>query len=428
MVDDLRPDLGSYGHPLVQSPNIDRLAARGVRFERAYSQFPVCNPSRSSFLTGLRPLATGVLDNTTHYRKLLPDAVTLPQHFRTNGYFTASVGKVFHGAGGRNEWSNPEAWDLEAFPRGRRRARAGERERFPYREDKSIGWAAAAGRDRDQTDGQVALETVGVLEQARDRPFFVATGFLRPHTPWIAPKEYFDLYPQPALESYLAALEASAEAQPLAPGVSPDRIGREEQLALLRAYYACVSFVDAQIGLIFDALDRLELWQTTVVVLVSDHGVHLGERSWWWKNTLSEVSARVPLVISVPGLTPGGEASTALVELVDLFPTLVDLFGLPAVPNLDGRSLTPLLRDPGPDTPWKRAAFTQALRGGVAGYSVRTDRWRYAEWDQGLGAELYDHRTDPHETVNLAGDPASAPTIQELRALLQAYREGRRAE
>jgi uncharacterized sulfatase len=422
IVDDLRPDLGSYGHPLAETPNMDRLAARGVRFERAYSQFPVCNPSRASLLTGLRPAATGVLDNTTHYRDRLPDAVTLPELFRRNGYFTASVGKVFHGAGGKKNWSDPQAWDVALFPRGRRRARGQEGQRFSFASGNTIGWVAAGGSDEDQPDGQTALATIGVIEQALEgdsgRPFFVAAGFLRPHAPMIAPKSYFERYRADELEPFLAdAAGAQREATRAVGKAEVEEISRAGQLELLRAYFACTSFVDAQLGSVLAELDRLDLWRNTIVVLLSDHGLHLGERGWWSKNTLSEVSTRVPLIVHLPGERPRGVATGAVVELVDIYPTLVELANLEGAPGLDGRSLVPVLQNP--EIEWKPGAFSQVTRGAVAGYSVRTARWRYTEWKGGgRGVELYDHQADPSELNDLAADPNQAETVERLAALL----------
>lgn len=426
VVDDLRPDLGSYGNPTVQSPNIDRLAARGVRFERAYSQFPVCNPSRASFLTGLRPSTTGVLDNTVHYRDLLPDVVTLPELFRKNGYFTASFGKVFHGGGGRKGWANPQAWDVVSVPRGRRRGRQSARERSAFSNEKTIGWVASKGRDEEQHDGQVALETVTAIEQAGERPFMIAAGFLRPHAPMVAPERYFDLYSLDELRPHLAPGSDLPVRRPLATGEAGlDRIDEPTQLKLLRAYYACISFVDAQIGIIFDAMDRLGLWQDTVVVLLSDHGIHLGERGWWSKNTLSEVSARVPLIVHAPGLTSRGRSSGGLVELIDVYPTLAELAGVPAVPEVDGRSFVPLLGDP--DRPWKSGAVTQAVRGRLSGYSVRTERWRYTDWGP-AGSELFDHQTDPAELVNVVSAAEHQESIAEFQSMFRELSGGHGGE
>lgn len=416
VVDDLRPDLGGYGHPGVRSPNIDRLAARSLRFDRAYCQFPVCNPSRSSFLTGLRPSTLGVLDNEVHFRDVRPDVVTLPELFRSNGYHTASIGKIFHGAGGQKGWANPEAWDEAHFPRGRRRGRATDGEnRIRFDSGASIGWIAAGGDDEDQTDGMVANETVAVLDRVHKRPFFVATGFLRPHTPMVAPQRYFDLYPLDKLRPYLPPPEDSAIGP--APMLGKSKLGEideQSQLEILRAYYACISFVDAQIGKIFKALDRHDLWRNTVVIFVSDHGVHLGERNWWSKNTLSEVSSRVPLFIYLPEMATAGQASPAIVELIDLYPTLADLLGLRDVPELEGRSLSPLLDDP--RSSWNGVAHTLAAHGDEIGVSIRTDRWRYIEWLD--GNELYDHRRDADELVNLAASPEHAQIVAELRARL----------
>lgn len=414
LVDDLRPDLGAYGHTTVKSPNIDRLAERGLRFDRAYSQFPVCNPSRASLLTGLRPSTTGVLDNEAYFRDYLPEAVTLPQLFRANGYYTASIGKIFHGAGPQKGRMNPESWDEALFPRGRRRGRNVEsRQQFRFESGESIGWIAARGTDDDQTDGKVARDTVAVLERVRGRPFFVAAGFLRPHTPLVAPEQYYDLYSLDTLRPYLASNEAASSSK--APGRAHlGEIDEQGQLELLRAYYACVSFVDAQIGRIFQALDRYDLWRNTVVVLVSDHGVHLGERDWWSKNVLTEVATRVPLIVYTPGVAKAGRSTSAVVELIDLYPTLVELAELRNAPELEGRSLRPLLDDP--SYPWQGVAYSLAARDRDVGASVRTDRWRYTEWRD--GPELYDHANDPAELTNLAEIPEHAETVAELQARL----------
>jgi uncharacterized sulfatase len=412
VIDDLRPDLGAYGRPGVHSPNIDRLAERALRFDHAYCQFPVCNPSRSSFLTGLRPPTTGVLDNEVHFRDLLPDVVTLPELFRMNGYHTASIGKIFHGAGGQKGWANPESWDEALFPRGRRHGRATDGEnRIRFESGDSIGWIAASGDDTDQTDGMVARETIEILDRVRDRPFFVAAGFLRPHTPMVAPKRYFDLYSLEELKPYLpVTVDSSVESTPALGKAKLGEIDEQGQLEILRAYYACISFVDAQVGEILDTLDRLDLWSNTAVVLLSDHGIHLGERDWWSKNTLSEVSARVPLIVYVPEMRTAGEASSAVVELIDLYPTLADLAGLPEPPGLEGRSLRPLLDDPA--ATWEGTAITLAARGDSIGVSVRTDRWRLIDWGDQL--ELYDHLNDPDELVNVAGSLDYAETLEKL--------------
>ena len=426
--DDLRPDLGCYGHRLVKSPNIDRLAARGVRFDRAYCQYPVCNPSRVSLLTGLRPDTTGVLGNNVHFRKTIPDAVTLPQLFRRNGYFAASLGKIFHRGltmeDVRPEMDDPESWDVARYFQATPLGLKGEGRNLTGGRLAWCRWLAAEGTDEDQPDGQMAREAVRLLEghKARGKPFFLAVGFHKPHDPFIAPKKYFDLYP---LESLTPPAEPEPETddppQAIPRGWKEEfaKFTDREKREYMRAYYAGVSFTDAQVGKLLDALERLGLAEDTVVVFFGDHGFHLGERGWWNKNTLFELSARAPLIVAMPGAKGGGKASPRLVEFVDIYPTLVELCRLEGAPaGLEGKSFVPLLHDP--QRPWKPAAFTQVQRGKIAGRSVRTERWRYTEWDAGAaGAELYDHDKDPDERHNLAADPAQARTVEELKALLR---------
>ena len=418
VIDDLRPDLGAYGHSVARTPHIDRLAARSLRFDRAYCQFPSCNPSRTSFLTGLDPWQSGVLDNETYFRTLLPDAVTLPELFKNNGYTTAGVGKVFHGTGRRKEFVTPRAWSESHLPRGQRRENPEDaRARYPFASGQSIGWLASSGTDEQQTDGRVALQAVEILERLAGEPFFVGIGFLRPHTPLAAPSTYFDLYPLESLRPLLAGIRE--ERAPPSPGTSWTADFHESaQLEIIRAYLACISFVDAQVGKILDTLDRLDLWANTVVVLLSDHGAHLGEGRWWSKNALSEVAARVPLLMHVPSRAIEGSSTDAIVGLTDLYPTLADLAGLVPPEDLAGTSLRPLLDDP--QASWQRAALTAASHGEEIGFSVRTDRWRYSEWAG--STELYDLEADPDELDNLVDSPELRETVEELRAEIESAR------
>jgi uncharacterized sulfatase len=417
-VDDLNHSLGCYGHPLVKSPNIDRLAARGIRFERAYCQFPVCNPSRTSLLTGLRPDTTGILNNTTGFRSKLPDVVTLPQLFRKNGYFTARIGKIFHG---RKNTDDPQAWDMTSDPRATPLGQKGQGRNLTGGRVKWCRWLAAEGDDEDQPDGQIADEAVRLLQQRRDEPFFIAVGFLKPHDPFIAPKKYFDLYPLESLKLPEDPSDRSPElAQAIASGWKAefDRFTDRERREFMRAYYAGISFMDAQLGKIMSAMDRLKLWQNTTVVFFGDHGYHLGERGWWNKNTLFELSARSPLIMVIPEMKNKGKSCSGIVEFVDIYPTLADLHGLSAPSNLEGKSFAALLNNP--SRPWKKTAFTQVQRGKIAGRSVRTERWRYIEWDQGKqGMELYDHKNDPGEYYNLASDPQYKQIVAEHKKLLK---------
>ncbi len=426
VVDDLGCRLGCYGDPDVKSPNVDRLAARGVRFERAYCQYPVCNASRTSFLTGLRPDTTGVLSNDTPFRDKLPDVVTLPQLFRQNGYTTASLGKIFHlgrdAAGKPAFFLDQKSWEenrnFPATPTGLR----GEGRNLTGGKIAAVRWLAAEGGDLDQPDGQLAAEAVRLLEAHREGPFFLAVGFHKPHDPFNAPKAYFDLYPPDKIRVPQGA-ESRAPENPLSiPVNSPlAALGEAEQRELKRAYMAGLSFMDAQLGKVLDALDRLKLWETTAVVFMGDHGYHLGEHHWWNKVTVYEHCARAPLIVWAPGAKGMGRSARGLVEFIDVYPTLADVCGLTPPTSLEGKSFRSLLDDP--SRPGKPAAYTKVTRGQGEGRSVRTDRWRYTEWDGGKkGAELYDHANDPGEDHNLASDPRQADTVAEHKALLRANR------
>jgi uncharacterized sulfatase len=410
-VDDLTAEVGVSGGPLVKTPNLDRLAGMGRRFDRAYCQFPLCSPSRTSFLTGLRPETTRVLDNLTPPRSVLPEAVMLPQHFRQNGYHTAYVGKIFHGP-----FQDARSWD-ETLVARRRGAPAAENDE----EEETIA-ASLPAADRDDTyefDGAAARAAAAFLRRKHDKPFFLGVGFRRPHGFLQGvPKKYFDLYDPAGLSLPNAPADAPSDTPRIARRGSmrlapPDEAARRRSL---HAYYASVSFMDAQLGLLLDALEETGLGQTTVIVLWSDHGYHLGDRSGLWgKRTLYERAARVPLVIAGVGVRQPGRPSASLVELLDVYPTLVELSGLPPRPELEGRSLRPILEDP--NATLHEAAFTMM----PGGRSVRTWAWRYTEWGDGRAAELYDHRADPDERHNLVGAPEQARTVAELQLLLRRH-------
>jgi iduronate 2-sulfatase len=432
-VDDMNNDLGCYGHRLVKSPHLDRLAAQGVKFERAYCQFPLCSPSRSSLMTGLRPDRTKVADLQYHFRTGLPEVVTLSQLFKNSGYFAARVGKIYHygnpGQIGTPGLDDAPSWDVAINPAGRDKL-TDEPAIIQYTGAKmnfgaSLSWLAAEGADSDHTDGKVADEAIKLMEQKKDEPFFLAVGFYKPHTPYVAPKKYFDLYP-PAEQIPLAEVKPGDrdDIPKLAfSSYKGDNLTDEQRRLLRRAYWACISFADAQIGRVLDALDRLKLREKTIIVFWSDHGYHLGEHGLWQKQTCFEEAARVPLIIAAPQTKARGASSRATVELIDLYPTLADLAGLKAPANLPGSSLRPLLDDPAAQ--WERPAFTQTQRGKkdgawVFGRSVRTDRWRYTEWADGReGVELYDHDADPREYTNLAKEAKHAAEREKLAALLK---------
>ena len=413
-VDDLNNALSCYGHPIVKTPNIDRIAKRGVRFDRAYNQFPLCSPSRVSLLTGLRPDTTRVFDLRTDFRTNLPTVVTLPQLYRNHGYKVARVGKIFHygvpGQIGTSGLDDPQSWDEVVNPRGRDKDE--EHLLTNYTPQRGLGAAlaylAAEGSDEEQTDAKVAAAAVGLMEKYAGSPFFLAVGFYRPHTPYVAPKKYFDLYPLEKIRSpelHPGDLDdipdAALYTKPPFWGLNP-----EQRRLSIQAYFASISFMDAQVGKLLDALERLGLAQNTTIVFWSDHGYSLGEHGQWMKMNLFEESARVPLIIAAPGYGSKGKASSRIVELLDIYPTLAQLSGLPAPHRLHGQSLVPLLRNP--SARWDKPALTQVTRNESGrrfmGRSLRTERWRYTEWDTNgkLGVELYDHKNDPRELTNLA--------------------------
>jgi iduronate 2-sulfatase len=431
--DDLNNDLGCYGHPLVKSPHLDRLARRGVRFDRAYNQFPLCSPSRTSLMTGRLPDATGVYDLRKHFRETLPAVVTLPQLFRRNGYFAARVGKIYHygnpGQIGTDGLDDAPSWEARVNPRGVDKDE--ERVLTNHTPGRGLGsslsFYASPAPDAAHTDGKVADEAIKLLEVSvarGDRPFFIAAGFYRPHCPFIAPRKYFDLYPLDRIAAPRFSPAELAGVPAPALWVRPPHFGVNElqQREAIRAYYASISFLDANVGRLLDALERLKLADRTLVVFWSDHGYLLGEHGQWMKQVLFEGAARAPLIVAGPGVK-GGQVSPRTVEFVDLYPTLADLCGLQGAPaDLAGRSLRPLLKDA--RARWDRPALTQVQRGGAGqtfmGYSVRDERWRYTEWDEGRqGVELYDEERDPRELRNLAADPAHARAVARMRRLLQ---------
>ena len=425
--DDLNCDLGSYGHPLVKSPHIDRLAARGVRFDKAYCQYPVCGPSRASFMTGLYPDQTLIHRNAIHLRETLPSVVSMSQHFRKQGYRATRVGKIYHynvplhiGTGGHDD---PYSWDKTINPRGR--DRDDEPKIFSLRPGSfggTLSWLAADGEDAEQTDAIGATEAIRVMEtHARNKsPFFLAVGLYRPHTPYVAPKKYFKMYPRDKIvvptvpKGYVSTLPLPAQKSLLR---KKDQVNLKHDLAVqaIQAYYASISFADAQVGRMLEALDRLGLDENTVVLFTSDHGYHMGEHGHYQKTTLFENATRVPLIISAPQLKSAGKTSKSFAEMIDFYPTLAELCGLPAPKITSGVSLVPTLDDPNVIT--RKSALTQY----DVGYSVRTQRYRYSAWgkDGELGAELYDRQADPEEMVNLAGQAKMAEVEGKMKILLE---------
>ena len=445
-VDDLRSELGCYGVKEIQSPNIDRLAARGTVFDRAYCQQAVCSPSRTSLLTGCRPDTTKVYDLQTHFRKTLPDVVTLPQHFKSHGYFTQSVGKIYHGGlDDQMSWSEPppragrpmyqlkENQDLVA-----RKTAAAKDKKFAtasarYNTMAGPAYECADVPDNAYSDGAIADAAIEMLRRAKDKPFFIAAGFLKPHLPFVAPKKYWDLYrrddipmapnPFPPKDAPKFALANWAELRAYEdiPRIGP--LTDDQARTLKHGYYACVSYMDAQVGRVLEELDRLGLRDSTVVVLWGDHGWKLGEHGEWCKHTNFENDTHAPLICSAPGQKASGQHSKALVEFVDVYPSLCEPAGLPLPSHLEGLSFAPLLNEP--ERPWKKAAFSQYPRsGGIMGYSMRTDRYRLTRWLNRDGSEaareLYDHQNDPQENVNVAERAENKTLVEELTRQMQA--------
>lgn len=410
--DDLNNDFGGLGHLAdIRSPHLDRLSARGVRFEHAYCQYPLCNPSRVSLLSGLRPTTTQVLDNITPPRYAVPDFVTLPQHLRAHGYQARYFGKVFH-------LLDPASWNDHAPPPNRQKVK-----QFNYWiepvTDRNPEVSASlrsmmepkSGPAETLEDYKIAGDAIAALRQFKTspQPFFLAVGFHRPHVPLIAPQSVFDLYspdrvhlppdfgPTPSWKH--VPPDAFRPNLDLFFDMSATKVRAQERIA---SYYGCVTFLDSQLGRLLDELERLDLAGNTVIVLVADHGWHLGQKGMWAKMTLFENAANVPLLIADPRKSSGGSRCRAFVESLDIYPTLVDLCGLPLPSHLEGQSLTRFLDNP--RAAWDRSARTVMVRNGCLAKTVRTAQWRYTEWDEGRrGTELYDHEHDPHELRNLSG-------------------------
>ena len=440
--DDLNNSLGCYGHPQVKTPNLDRLAERGVRFEHAYCQFPLCGPSRNSMLTGLHPNSTGIQANAQIFRQTIPSHHSLPQAFRLDGYFAARIGKLYHynvpKSVGTNGHDDPGSWELELNPAGCDRL---EEEPYifslrPGQFGGTLSWYASPKSDQYHTDGLLAADAEWVLERCarrKDRPFFLAVGFYRPHTPYVSPKPYFDRYPEEEMPVVKGVKEDQADLP--APALGSHKKEHEKLTDDLRrqcvqAYFASTTFMDAQVGRVLDTLERLGLAENTIVVFTSDHGYHLGEHGLWQKMSVFEESARVPLIIAAPKTGVKGGVAKDPVGLIDLYPTLAELCGVEAPKNLQGQSLVPMLKNP--EAVGRGWAISQVSRrrsqkqgGRFYGYSLRTPRWRYTEWEQGKqGRELYDHDDDPRELTNLAGNRAYAETIAQMsRQLREAVRK-----
>ena len=437
--DDLRNDLGCLGNTEVISPHLDSLAKQGRLFTHAYCQQALCNPSRTSLLTGLRPDTLKIWDLPTHFRQVMPEVVTLPQHFKNNGYFTQNIGKIFHNW--RQEiQGDPESWSVPAVMHFANHG--SDKPQFDgqlppdFAQDRKCQCMDLP--DEAYFDGRVANLAVEALQErkAADKPFFLAVGFWKPHSPFNAPKKYWDLYDRSQL-SMPKNPNWPKDAPEIAWHNSREILGSprqrqltpEEIMEIRHGYLAAISYFDAQVGKLLAELERLHLRDNTIVVFWSDHGYHLGEQSLWAKTSNFELDARVPLIISTPNIKNAGQPTAALAELLDLYPTLVELSGLPMPSGLEGTSLAPIIENPSNTV--QNAAYTQHPRHAyyegepdAMGRSVKTSRFRYTEWrnfqsNELIATELYDHKADPLETVNVANENSYAEAISECKKLYQ---------
>jgi iduronate 2-sulfatase len=454
LVDDLKPSFGAYGNRWVRSPNLDRLAARGVRFDRAYCNQAVCAPSRNNLMTSSRSTSLGVYSLGYHFRKAVPDAVTLPQHFMKNGYHAAGIGKVFHiGHGNVNDklsWSVPFHPDkvidyvLPASTDGKlTREEAYFSNKSPKGLTRGAAWEKADVDDGAYADGRIAAEGIRRLQgyKKSGQPFLLALGFTKPHLPFCAPSKYWDLYDRkklplakhtkPPVGAPKYAGKTLGELNQYKPVPQKPPLTEELQRTLIHGYYASLSYMDAQVGRVLDELDRLELAKNTIIVLWGDHGYHLGDLGAWTKHTNYEQANRIPIIIVAPGIAIPGTSSKALVETVDIYPTVAELAGLPKPTGpqpIDGRSLAPILGNPGRTV--RDHAYHCFPRGGRLGRAIRTKRYRLVEWKRwGAAAdtaeyELYDYVDDSVETRNLASEKPKL--VQRLAAILGAHPEAER--
>lgn len=438
-VDDQNTQLGCYGAP-VKSPNLDALAARGTRFDRSYCQYPFCGPSRASLMTGLAPDTTHIYDLHHRIRDTMPDAITIGQLFRKNGYYSARVGKIFHadvpGDIGRDGLDDPQTWDYVFDPQGvdhpkqepevtnftpqLTRHRKGD---GAVLLGSTISFYESPSPDRAMTDGIGADEMIRLLREKRNEPFFLAYGLYRPHVPWIVPKPYFDMYPVETIKAQPFSASETSIAPPPAYTTHPPNFGMDDlqQRLAIRAYHASTSFMDAQVGRVLDELKALGLEKNTIVVFWADHGWSLGQHGQWEKQNLFESATHVPFILAGAGAK--GQVCERTTEHLDIYPTLVELCGLSGAPaTLQGSSVVPLLHDA--KAQWNKPAVSQVTRPAapdpaIFGYSMRDERYRYTSW-QGTttGEELYDYQNDPRELTNLARSPAALALKTRLKQQL----------
>ena len=427
IADDLNCDIGAYGHYYVKTPNIDRLAQDGLLFENAFCNFPLCGPSRASFMTGLYPDQNNLHRNAVLIRDRVPDVVTMSQHFINNGYTAARVGKIYHYHNprdiGTDGHDDPASWTERYNPRGRDKD---EEDKIfslvPGKFGGTLSWLAAGGEDEEQTDGMVATRAIKLMKKYRDSetPFFLAVGFFRPHTPYVAPKKYYDMYDKDRIripevpEGYYETLPEPAKNTVRGKRIQND-LPAETVREVLQAYYATITFMDAQLGRVLDAVEELGLKDNTIILFTSDHGYHMGEHGHYQKQTLFENADRVPLIVSLPGRKGVLKRTNSIIEMVDFYRTLSDMAGLPDPGDkVSGVSFAPLFQNA------KKKVRDNALTQSGAGYTLRTEKFRYTRWGEGGPdmIELYDRKKDPQEMHNLAGSPEFRKLIAKLDAAL----------
>jgi arylsulfatase A-like enzyme len=413
-VDGLNDWVGAFHvYPVVKTPNLDRLAKRGMIFTRAYCSAPLCNPSRASLLTGVRPSTSGVYNNGQPFRKVLPNAITMPQYFTANGYEVIGAGKIFHEAFYDSaSWLVPYQQYASPTP-----------PKTPVNGVKTFNWSPLDNSDEEMADYKIVQAGIEFLKQKHDQPFFLAIGLIKPHLPWYVPKKYFDLYPLSKIvlpKTIAGDLDdvpdfgkkaAAGHGEVNYPGDLHQFVLENKQWEkAVQGYLACTSFADAQIGRLLEALDKSPYTKNTIIIFLSDHGFNLGEKQHWTKSVLWEESTKVPLIIVAPGVTKQNSICQRTVNLMDIYPTLITLCNFPKKEGLEAMDITPLLKNPARG--WDHPSLSTM---GIGNHTVRTERWRYIRYNDN-SEELYDHNTDPHEWHNLASDPKYVDTIKKLSA------------